>query len=222
MERPLGLPSLSGTPQVSETDVERDKNPLLHRKDGRNSIGETIRLIRKEKGITQEVLARNARVDRTTVARIECGIFKSISVEKLDGIAAAIGVDLKTLFLKAGSMGESVSYRGHLSQIEFSLDYPQEGFRIVSHFPKQREFFFGRIVIEPHKTIVSKKLPHPQQIYLHSLEGKLLLTLSQKEFLLKPGDCFAFSGLGDYELYNPDQFKPTSTLFITYPSFLAV
>ena len=222
MELPLKSPSLPGGSQVSETDVDRDTNLLLHRKDGRNSIGQTIRLIRKEKGITQEALARNARVDRTTVARIECGIFKSISVEKLDGIAAAIGVDLKTLFLKAGSMGESVSYRGHMSQIEFTLDYPQEGFRIVSHFPKQREFFFGRIVTQPHKTIVSKKLPHPQQIYLHSLEGKLLVTLDQKEFLLKPGDCFAFSGLGDYELYNPDQFKPTTTLFITYPSFLAV
>lgn len=222
MERPLEPPSLSGGSQVSEADAERDTNPLLHRKDGRNSIGQTIRFIRKEKGITQEVLARNAHVDRTTVARIECGIFKSISVEKLDGIAAAIGVDLKTLFLKAGSLGESVSYRGHLSQIEFALDYPQEGFRILSHFPKQREFFFGRIVIESHKTILSKKLPHPHQVYLHSLEGKLLLTLNQKEILLKPGDCFAFSGLQDYELYNSDQFKPASSLFITYPSFLAV
>lgn len=222
-EHPLGAaPSLSGDSQDLKIGSERDSSLPLHRKDGRNSIGQAIRFIRKERGITQEVLAKMARVDRTTVARIECGIFKSISVEKLEGIAVAIGLDLKTLFVKAGSLGESLSYRGHLGQIEFALDYPQEGFRIISHFPKQREFFFGRVVIEPQKTILSKKLPHPQQIYLHALEGKLLLTMSQKEILLKPGDCFAFPGLVEYELYNPDQFKPVSSLFITYPSFLTV
>lgn len=211
LERPLESPRLGS---------DRDLPP--YQKDGRSSIGRTIRLIRKERGITQEELARMAHVDRTTVARIECGIFKSLSVERLEGIASAVGVDLKTLFLKADSMGEAVSFRSHLSRIEFTLEYPADGFRIHSHLPRQKEFFFGRIVIEPQKTVVPAKLPHPRQIYLHSLEGKLLLILNQKELLLKPGDCLAFPGFGDYELYNPDQFKPASALFITYPSFLTL
>ena len=192
----------------------------LQKADGRSSIGEAIRQLRKEKGLSQEELAKKARIDRTTIARVECGIFKSLSMGKLEGIASAIGVEMKALLLKADSMGEPSPYRGQLSHAEFVLEYPSDGFRITSHTPKKKEFFFGKIEIQPQKTIPASKLPHPEQVYLHSLEGKLLLTRERKEFLLKPGDCFAFAGHGGYEFYNPDQFKPSSSLFITYPSFL--
>ncbi len=196
--------------------------PPIHRSDGRSSIGQIIRDLRKEKGISQEELAKKARIDRTTIARVECGIFKSLSMGKLEGIAVAIGVDLKTLLLKADAAEESVSCRGNLNRVEFALDYPVEGFQIISLIPKRKEFFFGKIEIQPQKTIASNKLPHPEQIYVHSLDGKLLLVREAKEFLLKPGDCLAFSGFQDYELYNPDQLKPASSLFITYPSFLSL
>lgn len=189
--------------------------------DDRTSIGGVVRAARKEKGISQEELARRAQVDRTTIARIECGIFKSVSRERLEGIAQAIGVDLKALLLKTQSSGESMSYRGHFNQVAFSLEYPEDGFRIVSLIPKRREFFFGRIEIKPQKTIPSPKLPHAEQIYIHLFDGKMLLTRFTKELLLKTGDCFVFTGLSDYEFYNPDPLKSILALFVTYPSFLS-
>ena len=98
---------------------------------------------------------------------------------------------------------------------------PDEGFRILSLVPKRKEFFFGRIEIQPQKSVASEKLPHPEQIYLHAIEGKMLILQGGKEFLLKAGDCFAFSGRSDYELANTDPLRPISSLFITYPSFLS-
>lgn len=190
--------------------------------DERTNIGQVIRAARKEKGISQEELARRVQVDRTTIARIECGIFKSVSKERLEGIAQAIGVDLRALLLKTQSSGESAGYRSHFNQIAFSLEYPEDGFRIVSLVPKRREFFFGRIEIQPQKTIASPKLPHAEQIYIHLFDGKMLLTRFPKELLLKASDCFVFSGLADYEFYNPDPLKSVSALFVTYPSFLPV
>jgi len=127
---------------------------------------------------------------------------------------------MKALLLKAQSMGEALTCRSDLNRIEFSLDYPEEGFRIVSILPKRREFFFGKVEIKPQRTIISAKLPHPEQIYLHIVEGKVHLNREAKEYLLKPGDCFAFSGFRDYELYNPDLLKTAASLLITYPSFL--
>lgn len=219
IEHPLGIPRLSEANGHGSLGVE---TPPLHETDGRSSIGQVIRLARKEKGISQEELARKAQLDRTTVARVECGIFKTLSSENLEGIAWALGLDLKAFLFKAESMGEALTCRSDLNRVEFSLDYPEEGFRIVSLLPKRREFFFGKIEIKPQKTIISAKLPHPEQVYLHVVEGKIHLTRQGKEYLLKPGDCFAFSGFRGYELYNPDQFKTSASLFITYPSFLSL
>jgi transcriptional regulator with XRE-family HTH domain len=186
------------------------------------SIGEVIKRFRKEKGLTQDALARNAHIDRTTIARVEGGKFKSLSVEKLSGIATALGIDLKALIVKTQTKGEMASFRGRISQAEFVLDYPEEGFRILSPLPKRKEFFFGQIEIKPQITVISERLPHPEQIYLHCLEGKLVLVRGGNEFVLKPGECFTFSGFCDYEFYNPDQLKPLLSLFITYPSFLSL
>ena len=196
--------------------------PVNKRTDGRSSMGWIIRELRKENGITQEQLAARAHVSRTTIARLECGIFHTLSVVKLEAIAASIGVDMKTLLVKAEAVGESMSYRGHCNKIEFTLEYPAEGFRIHSLIPKRKEFFFGRIELDHQKTISSVKLPHPDQIYIHVLAGKILLLHSKKESLLRVGDCFVFSGRCDYEFYNPDQIKQSSAIFITYPSFIPV
>ena len=190
--------------------------------DGRGSIGHTIRMLRKEKGISQEELAAKAGVNRTTIARVECGIFHTLSVAKLEAIAIAIGVDLKALLFQAESAVESIPFRGQLGRIEFSLEFPEVGFRIASFIPKRKEFFFGKIEIQAQKTIASEHLPHPEQIYLHTLEGKVLLSKDHKEYLLKTGDCFIFTGRSSYEFYNPDQLKPASALFITYPSFITI
>lgn len=217
IKHPLGM-ARTAADHVPETLGA--KVPLLHEVDGRSSIGQAIRLTRREKGLSQEGLARKAGIDRTTIARVECGIFKTLSVEKLEGIAWALGLEMKDLILKARSMVEGQTCRSHLNRIAFSLDYPEDGFRIVSILPKRREFFFGRIEVLPQKNVASAKLPHPEQIYLHVLEGKVHLTWEVKEYLLKPGDCFAFSGFRDYELYNPDLLKTAVSLFITYPSFV--
>lgn len=186
----------------------------------RYSMGQVIKHFRRELGMSQEDLAQKASVDRTTIARVECGVIKTLSMGKLEAIAEAIGMDLKTLLIKADSMGEILNYRSQTTRAEFTLEFPEQGFRIVSHVPKRREFFFGKIEIEPHKSIASEKLPHPEQVYLHALDGKILLARERKEYLLKAGDCFAFTGQTAYELFNPDLLKGCSALFITYPSFL--
>lgn len=208
--------------KLEETGILIDRGPVVSSTDGRTHLGEMIRHLRKEKGISQKELARKAQIDRTTVARVECGIIKSLSMERLEGIAAAVGTDLKTILHKTGSAVELTDYRGQLNQIAFSLDYPEDGFRITSLTPKQKEFFFGKIEIQAQKTIPSVKLPHPAQIYLHLFDAKILLARLAKEALLKAGDCFIFSGVSDYELYNPDPLKTASALFVTYPSFLPI
>lgn len=193
----------------------------MHQVDGRTSIGEVIRVFRKEKRISQDDLARKAHMARSTIARIECGVFKSISVATLDGIAKAFELDAKALLLKAESMGEALTCRGHVSQAAFVLDYPDQGFKILSLLPKKKEFFFGKIEIEPNRTVPSNALPHPEQVCLNLLEGEMLLNKEGTHFRLKAGDYLAFSGRVEYEIQNTLLVKTAKAFFVTYPSFLS-
>lgn len=206
---------MKGSSTIESTTV-----PLTGQGDERVSMGEVIHLLRKEKRISQEELAIKAHVARSTIVRIERGIFKSISTETLNDIARAFELDLKTLLLKAESMGETLTCRGHVSQVAFVLDYPDKGFRILSLIPKKKEFFFGKIEIQPERTIPSDALPHPDQVCLNVLEGEILLKREGQYFRLKTGDYLAFSGRVEYELQNTQLVKPTRALFVTYPSFL--
>ena len=189
-------------------------------RDAGFEIGHTLKALRKAKRLTQEEVAAKAGVARTTIAKLECGIFKSLSVPRLESIARVLGIDLQALLIKAHSLGEALALRTQVNKVEFSLEYPEEGFRIVSFVPRSQEFFFGKIEIKPQKTAPSAKLPHPPFIYVHVLEGKIVLSRLGAQVVLKPGDCHMIPGEGEYELYNPDLLKTAASLFITHPSFL--
>jgi len=201
-------------------DRLREVNDNNIKPENNRSFGDVIRSLRKEKGLSQEYLAKHAHIDRTTIARVESGKFKTLSMPNLEMIAEVLGIGLKTLILKTETAGEAASYRGQIDKFEFIIDFPESGFRILSLLPKKKEFFFGKIELNAQKTVPSSKLPHPAQIYIHCLEGKMMLLRESREFLLKQGDHIAYCGLDEYEFYNPEPLKLSACLLITYPSFL--
>jgi transcriptional regulator with XRE-family HTH domain len=60
-------------------------------------IGANIRKLRTAKGLSQEELAFQAGVDRSYLSEVESG-YKNLSVNVLDQIAAALGVDIEKMF----------------------------------------------------------------------------------------------------------------------------
>lgn len=61
------------------------------------SIGDKIQEYRKEKGITQETLAKLAGIPYTTLAKIESGQVKNPTINTLIKIAAALEITLDEL-----------------------------------------------------------------------------------------------------------------------------
>ncbi len=182
-------------------------------------FGQYIQQLRKKKRLSQEGLAKKARIARTTIARLESGAFKSLSVENLQAVAKALEVDWK-VFCGDQNLTETVTSRGHVNHTHFSMDYPDDGFRISSLIPRTKEYFLGKMEVAAHKTIPSSKLPHAEQLCLHMIEGKFVLNYANREYVLKIGDCFAFPGSSEYDCYNPDLLKTASCLLITCPSFI--
>ena len=76
-------PSSVDLSRLEERGAFINQSPVVCATDARTRLGDMIRALRREKGMSQEELARKAQIDRTTIARLECGIIKSLSMERL-------------------------------------------------------------------------------------------------------------------------------------------
>ena len=60
-------------------------------------IGNNIKKFRKEKGLTQDSLARKAGIPYTTLAKLESNVVKKPSVQIAAKIARALGISIEKL-----------------------------------------------------------------------------------------------------------------------------
>jgi transcriptional regulator with XRE-family HTH domain len=61
------------------------------------SIGDRVKTLREQKGISQRVLAVNARVTPATISRLESGKIVDLKASALTGLADALGVSIDFL-----------------------------------------------------------------------------------------------------------------------------
>jgi transcriptional regulator with XRE-family HTH domain len=61
------------------------------------TLGDRIRLLRKQKGLTQDKVAEIAGIDSKSLSRIECDIFNP-SIETLERLASALNVRMQDFF----------------------------------------------------------------------------------------------------------------------------
>ena len=65
-------------------------------------FADNLRMIRQEKGLSQEKLAELAGLHRTFISAIECKR-RNISIENIEKIAKALQIDPSLLFIKEKS-----------------------------------------------------------------------------------------------------------------------
>ena len=57
-------------------------------------LGKTIKTLRKQKGITQEELARQSNISRVTLSKLENGYIANISIVKINQILTLLGYEI--------------------------------------------------------------------------------------------------------------------------------
>jgi transcriptional regulator with XRE-family HTH domain len=65
------------------------------------ALGDTIRRIRRERGLSQEQVAHAAEVDVSYLGRVERGD-NNVAILKLESIARALGMTMASLMAEAG------------------------------------------------------------------------------------------------------------------------
>lgn len=61
------------------------------------TVGEKVRTWRKKKNLTQDILAKQANIPYTTLAKLESNVIKNPSIQTVSKIAEGLGVSLDEL-----------------------------------------------------------------------------------------------------------------------------
>lgn len=65
----------------------------------KQSLGDRIRQLRKQRGYTQDRLAEAAGIDSKSLSRIECSVFNP-AIETLESLAKALDVRMQDFFIE--------------------------------------------------------------------------------------------------------------------------
>jgi transcriptional regulator with XRE-family HTH domain len=183
------------------------------------TLGKRAQRIRIEKGVSIEVLARAASVNKNTVVRFEKGIpTRMETIYKICNV-----LEVSPLHLVEGKL-----VRGRDYDIQKHTELPRknaakpvtrservhsalcEGMRVGDLNYRLPGGRLSARVMEIHGRIISGKKTHPGEELLFCLTGQIGIEVSDVKATLKKGDAIFFWGTEPHCYYNADENKPKS------------
>ena len=144
-----------------------------------------LRELRTERGLTLQDVATRARIDISTLSRLESGK-RRLALDHLPRLAEALSVSTDDLMRAS----EGADPRVH------SDAFTRDG---VTYWPLTRLGPAGglhayKIKVSRRRRTAPKQLPvHEGQEWMYVLSGRVRLLLGEQDFIIKPGEAVEFS-----------------------------
>ena len=144
-----------------------------------------LRELRAERGLTLDDVARRARIDISTLSRLESGK-RRLALDHLPRLAAALSVTTDELLRPPQAEDPRVSGSAHTHH---DITY----WPLTRHGPAAGLHAY-KIRISPERRIPPAELPvHEGRDWMYVLSGELRLLLGEQDFVVKPGEAVEFS-----------------------------
>jgi transcriptional regulator with XRE-family HTH domain len=144
-----------------------------------------LRVLRVERGLTLEDVARSARIDVSTLSRLESGK-RRLALDHLPRLAEALSVSTDELLRAPEAPDPRVRGASHTHHD-------------VTYWPLTRQAAAGglhafKIRIAAKRRKPPAELPvHEGQDWMYILSGSIRLVLDDRDFVIKPGEAVEFS-----------------------------
>jgi len=159
-------------------------------------IGNRVREMRKQAGLTLQQLADATELTPGTLSKIENGLTKP-SITTLEMLADSLRVDIGYLFKaeeekryvisRKGSRKVSYSERGSTGKTTYEVESLTEGMENPFMEP-----IIATLLAREDKDFSA--IAHGGQELMYVLEGKVELTLGEKKIILRKGDAAYWGG----------------------------
>ena len=144
-----------------------------------------LRDLRLERGLTLEDVARSARIDVSTLSRLESGK-RRLALDHLPRLAEALSVSADELLRAPEAADPRVRGASHTHND-------------ITYWPLTRQSAAGglhafKIRITAKRRKPPSELPvHEGQDWTYVLSGRMRLVLGERDFVIEPGEAVEFS-----------------------------
>jgi len=176
-------------------------------------IGENLKRIRAEKGLSLDAVAKLSGVSKSMLGQIERGEVNP-TISTIWRIANGLKISFTALVMRAQDDSEVVT-RGQLEPLV------EDGGKCRNYpvFPFDAERGFETYAIEIDSGGYLQAEPHTMgtQEYLTLHCGELAIRIAEEEHLLKRGDSIRFKADVPHSYHNPSTEMTSMSMVIQYP-----
>lgn len=190
-------------------------------------LGQKIRDLRGEVGLSVNALAEKVGVSRSLISQIERGI-ASPSLTTLRKIAGALGVPVAALFLGSdeASSGESDRFGRRLvvraeERKRLYIQRADVSYKLLTpDVDRKIEFIFAEI--DPGASVPAEEgihAAHPGEENVLCLKGSVTFIIAGEEFRLGEGDSISFDCSVPHRMENRGEARAELVCAVTPPTF---
>lgn len=176
-------------------------------------IGDKIKRLRLQRGLTQEELAARTELSKGFISQLERDI-TSPSIATLMDILEALGTDIAAFFNE--TQNEKVVYRAEDMFIKEADDGGAIRWLVTN---AQRNALEPILVTLPAGAASELDDPHEGEEFGYVLQGTVTLLLGEKRFRVRRGDSFYFHPTAPHCLRNGGRTEARVLWVSTPPSF---
>ncbi len=175
-------------------------------------IGDKIRSLRLEHGLTQEELADRSELTKGYISQVERDL-ASPSIATLQDILEALGTTLGDFFTTVDT-GEKIVFHKDDIFIKEDQDYNMAIHWIVPNAQKNQ---MEPIILELQPGGMSyDDEPHRGEEFGYVLKGEVELVMKYRRFKVKKGECFYYKADQDHMIKNSSK-QPATVLWVSTP-----
>lgn len=156
-------------------------------------LGNTLRHLRMENGLTIAEVSVRANVSRGMLSKIENGL-SSPSLEKLEHLANALGVTLSRLFHDYDTPKAGAQYVRHGEGMEVVRRGTKSGhtYHLLAYDTGPKKLFEPFLISLDEESEVFDPFEHSGTEFIYMLDGKLEYSVGGSLYVLEPGDSLTF------------------------------
>lgn len=165
------------------------------------NLGNRIREIRKEKGMTLVEIARRTGVAQATLSRIETGVMIG-TLESHEKIAEVLGVGLADLYAGLDARLERIEHVGQKEEKKVTFQDRNVRWELLAPGGSKKKIMPLELSLQPGGSTERQQEERGVEKFIYLLEGDVTVRIEKNDYPLKAGETLYFDASLSHQFVN--------------------